>query len=39
MQQFTPATDRNTQDVRELTADEIIAIGGADHTDFPIIHR
>ncbi len=39
MQQFTITSDRNANDVRELTRDEILAIAGADSTSFPIIHR
>ncbi len=39
MQQFTIASDRNANDVRELTLDEILAIAGANSTNFPIIHR
>jgi hypothetical protein len=39
MQQFTTTSDRNEDQVRELTLDEILAIGGADSTSFPIIHR
>jgi hypothetical protein len=39
MQQYAQSSDRNQQDVRELTIDEILAIAGAGSTDFPIIHR
>jgi hypothetical protein len=39
MQQFSKSTDRDLQDVRDLTPDEISIIAGADGTAYPIPPR
>jgi hypothetical protein len=39
MQQLSTSTDRDSQDVRALTIDEILAIGGAGLDDFPVLPR
>jgi hypothetical protein len=39
MQQLSISTDRDSQDVRDLTLDEILIIAGADGTAYPILPR